>query len=118
MLVSVVNMLALGFSRLVGRTSAKSSGLAASCIAVTCSLLGLLGSGFDYSVANAAAFTDDGMVDAVDLFAWDNVLGNVLTGSFGIIVAAAMVLALSLWTAPNATMKVVSPQRQIYGEAD
>jgi hypothetical protein len=118
MLVSVVNMLALGFSRLVSRTSTKTSGLAMSCVAGTCCLLGLVGSGFDYSVANAAAFSDDGMVDVTGLLAWDSVLGNVLTGSLSIILAAATVLALSLWTAPQATMQVVPPQRHIYGEAD
>jgi hypothetical protein len=42
----------------------------------------------------------------------------MLTGSLGIVIAAAAVLALSLWTAPNESMKVAPPQRQIYGEAD
>lgn len=117
-MLAAAKMLALCFSRLAARMSAKTSGLAMTCVAVTCCLLGLVGAGFDYSVANAASFSDDAMVDGADLLAWNNILGNVLTGSLGIIVAAAMVLALSLWTAPSATMKVVPPQRDIYGEAD
>jgi formate/nitrite transporter FocA (FNT family) len=117
-MLAAANMLALCFSRLASRMSAKTNGLAMTCVAALCCVLGLVGAGFDYSVANAASFSDDAVVGGTDLLAWDDILGNVLTGSLGIILAAAMVLALSLWTAPNASMKVASPQRQIYGEAD
>jgi formate/nitrite transporter FocA (FNT family) len=118
MLVYVVNMLALCLSRLAGGPSAKTSGVAMTCVAVTCCALGLVGSGFDYSVANAAAALEDPVIDAPDAMAWSNVIGNMFLASLASIVAGAAVVALSLWTAPNATMTAVPPQRQVYGEAD
>ena len=118
MLVSVVNMVALCLSRLAGWTSGKTSNVAMSCVAATWCALGLVGSGFDYSVASAAAALEDPVIDAPDAMAWSNVIGNMLTGSLGIVIAAAAVLALSLWTAPNEAMKIAPPQRQPYGEAD
>ena len=113
MLVYVVNMLALGLSRLAGGTSAKTSGVAMTCIAVTCCALGLVGSGFDYSVA-----LEDPVIDAPDAMAWSNVIGHMFLAALASVVAGAAVLALSLWTAPNATTTAVPSQRQIYGEAD
>ena len=97
--------------------SARTKGLGLSCLAALCCSLGLAGSGFDYSVANTAAFSEDGLAGNVDLLAWNGVLGNLLLGSFGVVLAAAMVLALGLWTAPQASMKVV-PQRHLYDAAD
>ena len=117
-MLAASNMLALSFSRLAARTSARADGLATACFAAMFCVLGLVGAGFDYSVATAAAALEDPVIDAPDAMAWSNVIGNVLTGSLGIICAAALVLALSLWTAPNESMKVAPPQRQIYGEAD
>jgi len=118
MLFSVVNVLAVGLSRLVSRASAMASSLTMSCVAVTWCVLGLVGSGFDYSVANAAAFADDGGSGSANLLAWDKFLSDALLGSLGIVFAAATVLALSLWTAPQATARVIPPQRHSYGAAD
>ncbi len=118
MLFSGVNMLALGLSRFVSRVSATKSSLAMSCVAVTWCVLGLVGSGFDYSVANAAAFADDRVAGSTDLLVWDRFLSDALLGSLGIVFAAATVLALSLWTAPQATVRVIPPQRHSYGAAD
>lgn len=117
MLLSATNLIALGCSRAALWAGAK-SGFAMASIAVTCCVLALVGSGFDYHVANAAALSDDAMAGGTDLLAWNSVLGNVVTGSLGIIAAAALVLALGLWTAPQATAQVVSPQRQLYDAAD
>ena len=109
----------LGPVALVARTSARTKGLALSCFAAMCGVLGLAGSGFDYSVANAAAaVSEDAMAGGVDLLAWNGFLGNVLLGSLGAFLAAVLVLALSLWTAPPVSAKFVPPQRQLYDAAD
>src|SRR5579862_1531966 len=117
-MLAVTNLFSQRFTRFADRLPTRTSGRAVTGAAILCCVLGLAGAGFDYSIANAAAFSDDGVVDATNLLAWGSLLRNVLAGSLGIILAAATVLALGLWTAPQATIKVIPPQRHIYGEAD
>jgi len=118
MVVSETHIMAPRLARFGAWSAARTRKLALSCLAVLCCALGLAGSGFDYSVANAAAFSEDGLAGSVDLLAWNGFLGNLLVGSVGVVLAASMVLVLGLWTSPQqSTMKVV-PQRQLYDAAD
>lgn len=119
MLVSMTPMMPPSLSHLAAWTVAKSSKRALSYLAAMCCVLGIAGSGFDYSIANAAATVSEGATTGgVDLLAWDGFLGNVLVGSLGAVLASLLVLVLSLWTAPPAAVKFVPPQRQLYDAAD
>lgn len=88
-----------------------------SCFAVVSCFLGLVGSGFNSSIADVAT-SGDTVVDNPDLFAWSDVIGNVLLSSLGSIVAGATVLALSLWAAPRTPARAMPIQRQIFDAAD
>lgn len=115
--VSVIHRMAPRLARLGTPKTTRTSKLVRSCLAALCCALGLAGSGFDYSVANTAAFSEDGLAGSVDLLAWNGLFGNLLLGSFGVVLAAALVLALGLWTAPQVSLKVVPP-RHLYDAAD
>jgi len=116
MLVS--HMTAFSLGRFAGWTTAKTSRRALSCLAGMCCALGLAGSAFDYSVVRVAAFSDDATSRGIGLLGWNGVLGNVLLGSLGLALAAALVLALSLWMAPREAVKAAPRRRQLCDAAD
>lgn len=121
MLLSLANILTLWFARFSAWTSHKTGSLVMSGVAVAWCALGLAGSGFDHSVANAAAASEDMLIDAPDVFAWSSMIGDMVWAALASVVAGITVLALSLWLTPSAAKRTVAPQRHAYdvfGAAD
>lgn len=116
---STADGFAKGCARIALWASAKATNLTMSCVALVWCFLGLIGSGFDYSVANAAALSEDAVIGGPDMPAWSSVIGNMFLASLGSLIAGATVLALSLWITPRPAVRVVvPPQRRIYNAAD
>ena len=119
MLLTVANILAPWIARLTVWVSGKRGTLALSCIAVMWCVLGLLGSGFDYSIADAAAASEDALIDTPpDVIAWSSMVGDMFLASLASVVAGVTVLALSLWMTPSATARVIPTQRRGYDVYD
>lgn len=118
MLSSMASIMTRGWSGVAGRVSGLASGRTMPCIAATWCMLGLVGSGFDHSIASAASAPDGTLANSVDGFAWDGVIDNALFGSLGIVAATLTVLALSLWIVPSAPVNVTHPQARIHDAAD
>jgi|SRR5579864_1352287 len=118
MLLSVASVMTRRLSDVAGRVSGLASGRTMPCIAATWCVLGLVGSGFDHSIADAAATPDGTLASSVDRFAWNGLIDNALLGSLGIVAATVTVLALSLWIAPSPPVNVTHPQARIQDAAD
>ncbi len=121
MLLPLTTILAPFLARVTAWASRETATLAMACVAMIWCVLGLVGSGFDYSVANAAAASEDMVIDAPDVLAWSSMIGNMVLAALASAVAGITVLALSLWTTPSAEERAVTPQRRdfdVYDAAD
>ena len=116
MLLSAMSLTTRRLGGFAERISGLAQGRTMPCVAATWCVLGLVGSGFDHSIADATA--PDGTLAAVDRFSWDGIINSALFGSLGIVAVTVMVLALSLWIAPCASVNVTPPQTRVHDAAD
>ena len=115
---STADRFAKGCACIAHWAATKATNPTMSCVAAIWCFLGLVGSGFDYSVANAAALSEDMVIDGPHTLAWSSMIGNMFLASLGSLIAGATVLALSLWITPRPAMRVVLPQRRLHDTAD
>jgi formate/nitrite transporter FocA (FNT family) len=118
MLLSVASVMTRGLSGFAGRFSSLAQGRTMPCVAATWCVLGLVGSGFDHSIADVASIPDGTLASSADGLAWDGLINNALFGSLGIVAATVTVLALSLWIAPSAPVNVTHRQARSHDAAD
>jgi formate/nitrite transporter FocA (FNT family) len=121
MLLPLTTLLAPSLSRVTAWTSRVTATLAMASVAVLWCVLGLVGSGFDYSVASATAASEDLVIDAPDVLAWSSMLGNMIWAALASVAAGITVLALGLWITPSAEERAETPQRHsfdVYDAAD
>lgn len=121
MLLPLTTILAPSLARVTAWTSRETATLAMAGVAVIWCVLGLVGSGFDYSVASATAASEDLLIDAPDVLAWSSIVGDMVLAALASIMTGIAVLALCLWITPSAEERAAMPQRQefdLYDAAD
>jgi len=118
MLLPLSTILAPSLARVMAWTSRETTTLAMASVAVIWCVLGLVGSGFDYSIASATAASEDMVIDAPDVLAWTSMLGNMIWAALASVVAGVTVLALSLWITPSAKERAETPRRHFFDVYD